>query len=146
MAFGMPVLTEGMVLTLAGLTAHAISAKPKPLPYAFLYRATWAAGLFAALANAGGHLIEDASAAGVYRAVAYAIASLAGLVLWSIVMRSKRAASDGASAAQVARWRRIRRTHPRIARRAQRIADLADMPLCGCVRVGVGASHGGRDG
>ncbi|WTX01182.1 hypothetical protein OG216_47940 (plasmid) [Streptomycetaceae bacterium NBC_01309] len=124
MALGIPVLTEGMVLTLAGLTAHAIGAKPQ-LPYRGLYRATWTAGLFAAASNAGGHLIEDASPQGVYRAAAYALASLAGLVLWAIVMRAKRAAADGASAAEVARWRRIRRSHPVVARRAQRIADLS---------------------
>ncbi|MYW00050.1 hypothetical protein [Streptomyces sp. SID3343] len=122
-ALGVPVLFEGMVLTLAGLTSAAIGRGPKS-PYKFLLGATWASGVFAAAVNASGHLIEDHSAAGIYRAGAYAAASLAALVLWALVMRSKKARLSGEEAAEVARWRRLRRSHPVVAHRAQRIADL----------------------
>lgn len=125
MAYGIPVLTEGMVLTLAVLTAHAIDAKR---PYKVLLWWTWGFGVFAAAANAAGHLIEDASPAGMYRAVGYAVASLSALLVWAISMMSKRAVVSGAQAAEIARWRRLRRSHPRVAHRARRISDLTGMP------------------
>ncbi|MDJ1138540.1 hypothetical protein [Streptomyces iconiensis] len=117
---GVPVLTEGMTLTLAGLTAAAISHKR---PHRRLYAATWVSALVAAAVNAAGHLLQDASAAGLYRAGAFAAASLAALILWGTVMRSRRAALSGKSAAQLARWRRIRRRHPWLSARARHHAD-----------------------
>ncbi|GAB2816887.1 hypothetical protein [Streptomyces daliensis] len=119
-AAGVPVLTEGMTLTLAGLTAAAISHKR---PHRRLLMATWVSALVAAAVNAAGHLLEDASAVGIYRAGAFAAASLAALILWGTVMRSRRAALSGKSAAQLARWRRIRRRHPWLSARARHHAD-----------------------
>lgn len=120
-AVGVPVLFEGLVVTLAGLTSAAIG---KDRPYKFLLGATWVSAVVAAAANLAGHLIQDSSPAGIYRAGAYAVASLVAVVLWALVMRSKRAALTGVQAAEVARWRRLRRRHPVVARRARRIADL----------------------
>lgn len=119
-AAGVPVLTEGMTLTLAGLTAAAIGHKR---PHRRLLAATWVSALVAAAVNAAGHLLQDASAAGVYRAGAFAAASLAALILWGTVMRSRRAALSGKSAAQLARWRRIRRRHPWLSARARHHVD-----------------------
>jgi hypothetical protein len=119
-ASGVPVLTEGMTMTLAGLTGQAIEQKR---PYRWLLRATWLTALIAAAINGLGHLIEDNSAAGVYRASAYAGASLAALALWAVVMKSKRAVISGKTAEEIARWKRISRRHPILVRRARRIAD-----------------------
>lgn len=119
-AVGVPVLTEGMTLTLAGLTAAAITHKR---PYGRLYAATWASAMVAAGVNAAGHLLEDASGFGIYRAVAFAAASLAALILWGTVMRSRRAALSGKTAAQLARQRRLRRRHPILSARARSHAD-----------------------
>ncbi|MDX3025344.1 hypothetical protein [Streptomyces acidiscabies] len=119
-AAGVPVLTEGMTLTFAGLTGQAIEQRR---PYRWLMRATWTTAVVAAAINGFGHLIEDDSAAGIYRACAYAGASLAALILWWVVMRSKRAAVSGRSADDIARWKRLSRRHPILVRRARRIAD-----------------------
>ncbi|MFI6979954.1 hypothetical protein ACIBSV_15365 [Embleya sp. NPDC050154] len=128
MALAIPVLFEGAVLTFAGLTAHAIDRKQ---PHKFFYGATVGMGLLAATVNGAGHLIEDSSAAGVYRAGIYWVASSMALVVWAVVMRGKKAERSGAQAAEVARWRRLRRSHPVVARRARRIADLTgvDYPI-----------------
>ncbi|MGY1437154.1 hypothetical protein [Streptomyces reniochalinae] len=117
---GVPVLTEGMTLTLAGLTAAAITHKR---PYRRLLVATWASALVAAGVNAAGHLLEDSSGFGIYRAVAFAAASLAALILWGTVMRSRRAVAAGKTAAQLARQRRMRRRHPILSARARGLAD-----------------------
>ncbi|SEE59117.1 hypothetical protein SAMN04490357_7681 [Streptomyces misionensis] len=123
---GVPVLTEGMTLTFAGLTGQAIEQKR---PYRWLMRATWTTAVVAASINGAGHLIEDSSAAGIYRACAYAGASLAALILWWVVMRSKRAAVSGRTAEDIARWKRLRRRHPILVRRARRIADNTGLDL-----------------
>lgn len=117
---GVPVLTEGMTMTTAGLTGQAIE---QGRPYKWLLRITWANALVAAAVNALGHLIEDGSAAGVYRASAYAVASLAGLALFAVVLRSRRAAISGKTADEIARWRRLSRRHPILVHRARRVAD-----------------------
>ncbi|MBR8638625.1 hypothetical protein KEF29_03250 [Streptomyces tuirus] len=117
---GVPVLTEGMTMTTAGLTGQAIEQKR---PYKWLLRITWANALVAAAVNALGHLIEDNSAAGVYRASAYAVASLAGLALFAVVLRTRRAAISGKTAEEIARWKRLSRRHPILVRRARRVAD-----------------------
>ncbi|MGW1226618.1 hypothetical protein [Streptomyces sp. NPDC002530] len=125
-AAGVPVLTEGMTLTFAGLTGQAIEQKR---PYRWLMRATWTMAVIAAAINGFGHLVEDDSAAGIYRACAYAGASLAALILWWVVMRSKRAAVSGRTAEDIARWKRLSRRHPILVRRARRIADNTGMSL-----------------
>ncbi|MFF9638757.1 hypothetical protein ACF1D2_29785 [Streptomyces bacillaris] len=125
-AAGVPVLTEGMTLTFAGLTGQAIEQRR---PYRWLMRATWTTAVIAAAINGFGHLIEDDSAAGIYRACAYAGASLAALILWWVVMRSKRAAVSGRSAEDIARWKRLSRRHPVLVRRARRIADNTGITL-----------------
>ncbi|MEU7222284.1 hypothetical protein [Streptomyces chrestomyceticus] len=125
-AAGMPMLTEGMTLTFAGLTAQAIDQRR---PYRWLMRATCVTALVAASINAVGHLIEDSSPAGMYRAGAYAGASLGALILWWVVMRSRRAAVSGRSAEEITRWRRLRRRHPRLVRRARRLADTTGVTL-----------------
>ncbi|MFJ8871069.1 hypothetical protein ACIRD6_35620 [Streptomyces sp. NPDC102473] len=119
-AVGVPVLTEGMVLTFAGLTGQAIE---QGRPYKGLMRITWSATLVAAAINGAGHLIEDRTADGMYRAGAYALASLAAMILWWVVMRSKRAAISGRTAEEIARWKRLGRRHPILVRRARRVAD-----------------------
>ncbi|MFI9206275.1 hypothetical protein [Streptomyces sp. NPDC053048] len=119
-AVGVPVLTEGMTLTLAGLTGAAIEQKS---PHRWLLRSTVITAVTAAAINAAGHLIEDHSAAGAYRAGAYALASLAAVVLWLVVMRSKKAALSKQSAEEADRWRRLSRRHPVLVRRARRLAD-----------------------
>ena len=118
---GVPVITEGMTLTLAGMTAHAISQRR---PHARLLAYTCASGITAAATSASGHLIEDHSPAGMYRAGMYAAASLAGLVLWLVVMRARRQDVSRVSAEEVARWRRLRRRHPILTHRANRLADV----------------------
>ncbi|MGW3427959.1 hypothetical protein ACWDHW_08380 [Streptomyces melanosporofaciens] len=117
---GVPVLTEGMTMTTAGLTGQAIENKR---PHKWLLRITWANAIFAAAVNAFGHLIEDSSPGGVYRACAYAVASLAALALWAVAIRSRRAALAGKTADEIARWKRLGRRHPILVRRARRIAD-----------------------
>ncbi|MFJ9012314.1 hypothetical protein [Streptomyces canus] len=119
-AAGVPVLTEGMVLTFAGLTGQAIE---QGRPYRGLMRITWITTLIAAAINGAGHLIEDSSGPGTYRAGAYALASLAAMILWWVVMRSKRAVLAGKTAEEIARWKRLARRHPVLVRRARRIAD-----------------------
>lgn len=119
-AAGVPVLTEGMVLTFAGLTGQAIE---QGRPYRGLMRITWITTLIAAAINGAGHLIEDSSGPGMYRAGAYALASLAAMILWWVAMRSKRAAISGKTADEIARWKRLSRRHPILVRRARRIAD-----------------------
>jgi hypothetical protein len=119
---GVPVLTEGMTLTLAGLTGQAIEQRR---PYRWLMRATWATAAGAATINAVGHYLDkdgDPEKA-LYRATLYAAASMLGLVLWWIVMRSKRAAISGKTAEEIARWKRLARRHPILVRRARRVAD-----------------------
>lgn len=140
---GVPVMTEGMTLTFAGLTGQAIEAKR---PYQWLMRATWTTAIVAAAINATGHLIEDHSPAGVYRAGAYAAASLGALILWWGVMRSKKAAVSGRSAEDVARWRRLRRRHPILVRRARRIADSTGVPLAEAYRQTWTRVHGAGPG
>lgn len=125
-AVGVPVLTEGMVLTFAGLTGQAIE---QGRPYKGLMRITWITTLIAATINGLGHLIEDNSAAGVYRAGAYALASLAAIILWAVVMRSKRAAISNRTAEEIARWKRLGRRHPILVRRARRVADNTGKPM-----------------
>lgn len=123
---GVPVLTEGMTLTFAGLTGQAIEQRR---PYRWLMRITWTTAVIAAAINGFGHLIEDDSPAGIYRASAYAMASLAALILWWVVMRSKRAAVAGRTAEETARWKRLGRRHPILVRRARRIADNTGISL-----------------
>ena len=123
---GVPVLTEGMTMTTAGLTGQAIE---QGRPYKWLLRITWFNALFAAGVNGFGHLIEDASAAGMYRAAAYAVASLAGLALFAVVLRSRRAAISGKTAVEIARWKRLSRRHPVLMRRARRVADSTGVSL-----------------
>lgn len=123
---GVPVLTEGMTMTTAGLTGQAIE---QGRPYKWLLRITWINALFAAGVNGFGHLIEDDSAAGMYRASAYAVASLAGLALFAVVLRSRRAAISGKTAAEIARWRRLSHRHPVLMRRARRVADNTGVSL-----------------
>lgn len=123
---GVPVLTEGMTMTTAGLTGQAIE---QGRPYKWLLRITWFNALFAAGVNGFGHLIEDDSAAGVYRASAYAVASLAGLALFAVVLRSRRAAISGKTAVEIARWKRLAHRHPVLMRRARRVADSTGVPL-----------------
>jgi hypothetical protein len=119
-AAGVPVLTEGMVLTFAGLTGQAIE---QGRPYRGLMRITWITTLIAAAINGAGHLIEDSSGPGMYRAGAYALASLAAMILWWVAMRSKRAVLSGKTAEEIARWKRLGRRHPILMRRARRVAD-----------------------
>ncbi len=128
-SLGIPVLTEGMTLTFAGLTAQAIDQRR---PYKGLLAATWMTAVVAAAANASGHLIEDSSPAGMYRAGAYAAASLAALVLWAVVMRSRQARVSGKTAEETARWKRLRRRHPVLYRRARRAADMTGRPVAEC--------------
>lgn len=123
---GVPVLTEGMTMTTAGLTGQAIE---QGRPYKWLLRITWFNALFAAGVNGFGHLIEDDSAAGMYRASAYAVASLAGLALFAVVLRSRRAAISGKTAVEIARWKRLSHRHPFLMRRARRVADNTGVSL-----------------
>jgi hypothetical protein len=123
---GVPVLTEGMTMTTAGLTGQAID---QGRPYKWLLRITWINALFAAGVNGFGHLIEDSSAAGMYRAAAYALASLAGFALFVVVLRSRRAAISGRTAVEIARWKRLSRRHPFLMRRARRVADNTGVSL-----------------
>lgn len=123
---GVPVLTEGMTMTTAGLTGQAIE---QGRPHKWLLRITWFNALFAAGVNGFGHLIEDASPAGMYRAAAYAVASLAGLALFAVVLRSRRAAISGKTAVEIARWKRLTRRHPLLMRRAHRVADNTEVSL-----------------
>ncbi|WP_394436243.1 hypothetical protein [Streptomyces sp. SGAir0957] len=125
-AAGVPVLTEGMVLTFAGLTGQAID---KGRPHKGLMRITWATTLIAAAINGAGHLIEDDSPAGMYRAGAYTLASLAAMILFSVSMRSRRAAISGKTADEIARWKRLGRRHPILMRRARRVADNTGLSL-----------------
>ena len=125
-AAGVPVLTEGMTMTTAGLTGQAID---QGRPYKWLLRITWFNALFAAGVNGFGHLIEDNSAAGMYRAAAYALASLAGFALFVVVLRSRRAAISGKTAVEIARWKRLSRRHPFLMRRDRRVADTTGVPL-----------------
>lgn len=125
-AAGVPVLTEGMVLTFAGLTGQAIE---QGRPYKGLMRITWITTLIAASINGAGHLIEDNSGPGMYRAGAYALASLAAMILWWVVMRSKRAAISGKTAEETARWKRLGRRHPILMHRARRVADNTGKPM-----------------
>lgn len=125
-AAGVPVLTEGMVLTFAGLTGQAID---QGRPYKGLMRITAVTTLIAASINGAGHLIEDSSGAGMYRAGAYALASMAAMILWWVVMRSKRAAISGKSADEIARWKRLSRRHPILVGRARRVADNTGKPM-----------------
>ncbi|MEV4438091.1 hypothetical protein AB0K09_03580 [Streptomyces sp. NPDC049577] len=125
-AVGIPVITEGMTLTLAGLTGQAIEQKR---PHRWLLRATVITAVIAAAINAAGHLIEDHSAAGGYRAGAYALASLAAVALWWVVMRSKKVALSRQSAEEADRWRRLGRRHPVLVRRARRLADNTNVPM-----------------
>ncbi len=123
---GVPVLTEGMTMTTAGLTGQAIE---QGRPYKWLLRITWFNALFAAGVNGFGHLIEDDSAAGMYRASAYAVASLAGLALFAVVLRSRRAAISGKTAVEISRWKRLSHRHPFLMRRARRVADNTGVSL-----------------
>ncbi|WP_372344705.1 hypothetical protein [Streptomyces sp. KL116D] len=120
---GVPVLTEGMTLTLAGLTGQAID---KRRPYAWLMRATWITAMGAATINALGHYNEQREVdpdKALYQAILYAVASMLGMILWWIVMRSRRAAISGKTADEIARWKRLARRHPILMRRARRVAD-----------------------
>ncbi|MFH8642269.1 hypothetical protein [Streptomyces goshikiensis] len=126
---GVPILTEGMTLTLAGLTAQAIEQRR---PHGWLMRATWATATGAAAINAAGHYIAgaaDGADKALYRAVLYAGASMLGLILWWIVMRSKRAAISGRSAEETTRWKRLARRHPILVRRARRVVDNTGLSL-----------------
>ncbi|MFC9342855.1 hypothetical protein ACFT0G_06020 [Streptomyces sp. NPDC057020] len=118
-AYGVPVITEGFTLTLAWLTAHAISTKR---PSAALMAATWTSALVAAGINGFGHWLDGRSAESAFRAVMFGVASLAGVLLWWIVMRAKRKQVNDTTAAEVARHRRMFRHHPVIHRRARRAA------------------------
>jgi hypothetical protein len=126
---GVPILTEGMTLTLAGLTGQAIDQRR---PYAWLMRATWATAIGAATINALGHYIEQRdvdSDKALYQAALYAAASMLGLILWWVVMRSRRAAISGKTADEIARWKRLARRHPILMRRARRVADNTGLSL-----------------
>jgi hypothetical protein len=142
-ASGVPVLTEGMTMTLAGLTGQAIEQKR---PYRWLLGATFVSALLAAAINGLGHLIEDDSAAGVYRACAYAGASLAALVLWAVVMKSKRAVLAGKTAEEIARWKRLGRRHPILIRRARRIADNTGVSLAVAYAMAWERANGAKPG
>lgn len=121
-SYGVPVLFEGLVLTFGALASTAIGRPGSP--YKFLVGVTIGAGLLAAGVNAGGHLIEDCSPAGVYRAAGFAFASLVVLILWLVAMLGKKQSRTGAQAVEIARRRRLKRRHPIVAHRARRIADL----------------------
>lgn len=125
-AAGVPVLTEGMVLTFAGLTGQAIE---QGRPHKGLMRITWATTFIAASINGAGHLIEDSSPAGMYRAGAYALASMAAMILFWVAMRSKRAVLSGKTAEEIARWKRLARRHPILIRRARRVADNTNVSM-----------------
>lgn len=140
---GVPVLTEGMTMTTAGLTGQAIE---QGRPYKWLLRITWLNALFAAGVNGFGHLIEDASAAGMYRAAAYAVASLAGLALFAVVLRSRRAAISGKTADEIARWKRLARRHPVLIRRARRIADNTGVSLATAYATAWERANGAKPG
>lgn len=140
---GVPVLTEGMTMTTAGLTGQAIE---QGRPYKGLLRITWANALFAAGVNGFGHLVEDDSAAGVYRASAYAVASLAGLALFAVVLRSRRAALSGKTAVEIARWKRLSRRHPILVRRARRIADNTGVSLATAYATAWERANGAKPG
>jgi hypothetical protein len=142
-ASGVPVLTEGMTMTTAGLTGQAIE---NGRPYKWLLRITWANALVAAAVNALGHLIEDDSAAGVYRASAYAVASLAGLALFAVALRSRRAAMSGKTADEIARWKRLSRRHPILVRRARRIADNTGVSLATAYATAWERANGAKPG
>jgi hypothetical protein len=142
-ASGVPVLTEGMTMTTAGLTGQAIE---NGRPYKWLLRITWANALVAAAVNALGHLIEDDSAAGVYRASAYAVASLAGLALFAVALRSRRAAMSGKTADEIARWKRLSRRHPILVRRARRIADNTGLSLATAYATAWERANGAKPG
>ncbi|MFD6911784.1 hypothetical protein [Streptomyces virginiae] len=119
-SLGVPVLTEGMTLTLATLTAGALAAQH---PYRGLLRATWASAVFAAAVNAYGHYAEEPGAAGLYRALIFAVASLAGLIMWAIILR-RRHQAQGDDASTLARRRRLTRRFPLVAARARRHRDV----------------------
>lgn len=142
-ATGVPVLTEGMTMTLAGLTGQAIDQKR---PHRWLLGATFVSALLAAAINGLGHLIEDDSAAGVYRASAYAGASLAALILWAVVMKSKRAVLSGKTAEEIARWKRLSRRHPILVRRARRIADNTGASLAAAYATAWERANGAKPG
>lgn len=143
---GVPVLTEGMTLTLAGLTGQAIEQRR---PYAWLMRATWITAAGAATINALGHYIEGKEGdpqEALYRAALYGVASMLGLILWWIVMRSKRAAISGRTADEVARWKRLGRRHPLLMRRARRVADSTGKSMADAYATVWERANGARPG
>ncbi|MEU2566604.1 hypothetical protein [Streptomyces althioticus] len=77
-SFGVPLMLEGLTLTLATLTSAAMSAKK---PHASLMTWTWASAFVAAGLNGYGHVIEGGPGA-VLKAVVFAVASLVGVFLW----------------------------------------------------------------
>ncbi|MGC2997433.1 hypothetical protein ACPF8X_03250 [Streptomyces sp. G35A] len=77
-SIGVPVMLEGLTLTLATLTSAAMGAKK---PHASLMTWTWVSAFVAAAVNGYGHVIEGGAAAAL-KAVVFAVASLVGVFLW----------------------------------------------------------------
>ncbi|MFJ9662853.1 hypothetical protein ACIRPR_33500 [Streptomyces griseoflavus] len=77
-SIGVPLMLEGLTLTLATLTSAAMTAKK---PHASLMTWTWASAFVAAALNGYGHIIEGGPGA-VLKAVVFAVASLVGVFLW----------------------------------------------------------------
>jgi hypothetical protein len=118
---GVPVMLEGLTLTLAALTSAAMTAKK---PYRSLMGWTWGSAFLAAGVNAYGHLLEDGAGAGL-KAVVFAIASLVGVFLWWRVAQSHTTTRTREQRAEERRRRehreKRRKQFPKVAKRADAI-------------------------
>jgi hypothetical protein len=109
-AVGVPVMLEGLTLTLAALTSAAMTARK---PHASLMLWTWLAAFLAAGVNAYGHMLEGGHGA-VLKAAVFAIASLLGVFLWwkvataHNVRRTKAERSEDRARKRHARVRRFK--------------------------------------
>lgn len=118
---GVPIMLEGLTLTLAALTSAAMTAKK---PHASLMAWTWASAFVAAALNGYGHIIEETPGA-VLKAVVFAVASLVGVFLWWRVATTHAATRTRAQRAEDRRRAKHskarRKKFPEVAARADEI-------------------------
>lgn len=119
---GVPLMLEGLTLTLAAMTATAIMRRT---PHRRLMSYTWASALGAAGLNAYGHSLTG----GLQMAIVFAIASLVGVFLWWLGVtagRAERTVAQIRDARARARHARARRRHFRtVHKRAKRLRIAA---------------------
>jgi hypothetical protein len=122
---GVPIMLEGLTLTLAALTSAAMTARK---PHASLMTWTWVSAFVAAALNGYGHVIEGSSGA-VLKAAVFAIASLVGVFLWwrvataHTVTRTKEQRANDKARTKHDRTRR--RHHKDVAKLADRLLSAA---------------------